>query len=125
MNNAVKQFSITIVVFYLLAIIALALNILPYKMFIASLVSGVITILNFLASVWAFTRGYRKSNKEFLLYTLGGMVIRLFLVLILVFISIQFLNIDKYGFIFTLVIIYFISLIIEVNYFRKKVSGKK
>jgi len=123
-NKAVKQFFISVSIIYFLVLIGLLFKIIDLNIFIASLISGVINISNFLTSIWMFNKGFRKSNKEFLIYTLGGMGIRLFFVLLMVFISIQFLNIDKYGFIFTLVIIYFISLIIEVNYFRKKVSEK-
>ncbi len=124
MNKALKQFIISVSVIYLVIILLFLFKVIDINILVASVVSGVINIGNFLASIWAFNRGFRKSNKEFLIYTLGGMGIRLFFVLLLVFISIQFLNIDKYGFIFTLVILYFISLIIEVNYFRKKVSEK-
>jgi len=123
-NTAFKQFIIATLVVYSLLIILFLLNVFNIAFLIASAVSGLINIVNFIASIWAFNRGFKKSNKEFLIYTLGGMGIRLFFVLLLVFISIQFLNIDKYGFIFTLVLMYFISLIIEVNYFRKKVSEK-
>jgi hypothetical protein len=119
-----KQFIISILVVYSLVIILFLLNVINTGILIASALSGLINLVNFLASIWAFNRGFKKPNKEFLIYTLGGMGIRLFFVLLLVFISIQFLNIDKYGFIFTLVLMYFISLIIEVNYFRKKVSEK-
>ncbi len=124
MNTAFKQFIIATLVVYSLIILLFLLNVFNTAFLVASAVSGLINIANFLASIWAFNRGFKKSNKEFLIYTLGGMGIRLFFVLLLVFISIQFLNIDKYGFIFTLVLMYFISLIIEVNYFRKKVSEK-
>jgi len=123
-NTAFKQFIIATLVVYSLIILLFLLNVFNTAFLVASAVSGLINIANFLASIWAFNRGFKKSNKEFLIYTLGGMGIRLFFVLLLVFISIQFLNIDKYGFIFTLVLMYFISLIIEVNYFRKKVSEK-
>jgi hypothetical protein len=34
------------------------------------------------------------------------------------------LNIDKYGFIFTFFFLYFISLILEINYFRIKTLRK-
>jgi len=123
-NKAVRQFFILVSIIYFLILFGFLFKIIDLNILIASLISGVINISNFLTSIWMFNKGFRKSNKEFLIYTLGGMGIRLFFVLLMVFISIQFLNIDKYGFIFTLVIIYFISLIIEVNYFRKKVSEK-
>lgn len=125
MKKAVKQFIISTIIIYVLIFIALFVKLININIVIASVVAWFINSMNFVASIWMFNKGFRKPNKEFLIYTLGGMGIRLFFMLILIFISIQFLNIDKYGFIFTLVLIYFINLIIEVNYFRKKVSEKQ
>jgi len=67
-----------------------------------------------------FQKSLGKNNNDFLLYNLGGMGIRLLFLLIVVIIVIKFLNIDEYAFIFLFFIFYFISLVFEVNYFRKK-----
>ncbi len=85
-------------------------------------------LLNFLNSLTAFllfVYSFEKSNKVFLAANLGGMGFRLFFLLVLVFIFIKFLNIDKYGFILTFFIFYFFSLFLEIFYIKNKIEEKK
>ncbi len=86
----------------------------------ASLIALLINVPATFSAYYFFNKSLGKSNNEFLLFNLGGMLVRLFFLLIVVFIVIKFLNIDKYAFIFLFFIFYFTSLIFEVNYFRKK-----
>ena len=125
MKKICKQLVIVYFIFYVLVFTFFIIGLFNYSLIKSSIPSGIINLLNSLAAIIAFQRGFDKSNNVFLLYTLGGMVIRLLLMLLLIFLSLKYLNIDKLGFIFTLVIIYFVNLILEINYFRAKTAEKK
>ena len=85
-------------------------------------VAGVITTINFLLGLLAIKIGISGSDKIFISSILGGMVIRLFLLLGIVFISLKFLEINHNSFIFTVLFFYIYYLIIEIFYlnFKKK-----
>ncbi|MGE5352425.1 MAG: hypothetical protein ACM3P0_10100 [Acidobacteriota bacterium] len=91
----------------------------------ASYYGGAINLINILAALYAFNYSVDKGNKTFLLLNMGGMLVRMFLILGSVIIFLKFLNIDKYGFIFTFSILYISLLIVEVNYFRVKITQLK
>lgn len=125
MKKVLKQLALVYIVIYGLLFLFFFIGVLPFQSLYSSFPSGIINLMNSLAAIYAFHIGFNKSNNKFLIYTMGGMVTRLLLMLLLIFISLKFLNIDKLGFIFTLVIIYFINLILEINYFRLKIAEKK
>lgn len=81
---------------------------------ISILYAGGITILNFIVFSFMYVKSVNKKNKNFLIINLGGMVLRLFFVLLTVFIVIKFLKVDVIGFIFTLLILYILFLIAEI-----------
>ncbi|OGU53910.1 MAG: hypothetical protein A2V66_17050 [Ignavibacteria bacterium RBG_13_36_8] len=85
-------------------------------------------IINLVNSSIAFLLcefSFRKSNKTFLISVIGGMSIRLIILLAVIFISLEFLNIDKYGFILTFFIFYFYLLIIEINYLQNRAKTEE
>jgi hypothetical protein len=73
-----------------------------------------ITSANFVVFTSAYAYSIKKSNKTFLLFTIGGMGVRLLFMLVLIFISIKFLKVDPLGFIFGLFIWYTFYLIFEI-----------
>ncbi len=79
----------------------------------------VITSVNFVVFAAAYAYSIKKSNKTFLLFTIGGMGVRLLLMLVLVFISIKFLKVALLGFIFALFIWYTFFLIFEIAIVRR------
>ena len=79
----------------------------------------VITSVNFVVFASAYAYSIKKSNKTFLLFTIGGMGVRLLLMLVLVFISIKFLKVALLGFIFALFIWYIFFLIFEIAIVRR------
>ncbi len=83
--------------------------------FLFSAVSAVfINLLNIL--IWYITliAGIEKSNKIFLKWIFGGMLVRFLILLPAVYISIKFLNINTKSFILVFLINYIISLFIEI-----------
>jgi len=77
-------------------------------------------LINFGLALFLFEKSKKGSNKKFIILNLGGMVIRLIFLLLAVLISLIFLKIDNYAFIFVLLIFYSVSLIIEIKYFNSR-----
>jgi len=105
----------------IIAVVLLFLSVLFFQVGIFSqlltfsiLYAGAITILNFILFSFMYVKSVHKKNKSFLIINLGGMVLRLILVLLAVFIIIKFLKVDVIGFIFTLLILYILFLIAEI-----------
>lgn len=78
-----------------------------------------LNFLNIVVALVFFEISIKSSTKNFILFNLGGMVMRLFIMLILLFTMIKFLKIDIYEFILVFFVFYFIQLIIEVLHFSK------
>ena len=91
----------------------------------ALILAIVISTLNFLLFLGSFNYSAKKSNKIFLLFTMGGMGIRLLLMLAAVFIGIKFLKVDLVGFIFGFFIWYVFLLIYEISIVRFGLEGRK
>ncbi|MAT58446.1 MAG: hypothetical protein CMF23_10790 [Ignavibacteriae bacterium] len=89
------------------------------QLFLNSAIYAILfNIINFVAAVYLFKSSLGKSNNTFLIKNLGGMGLRLIILLLVIFISLKFLNIDRYGFILVFFIFYFVYLILEINFFR-------
>lgn len=73
----------------------------------------IVAIINYILFLVLFKISI-KNNSNFLLINLGGMVIRILIMLVLVFIIVKFLKIDEYRFIFAFFIMYFLLLINEL-----------
>ncbi len=87
--------------------------------FLTSAVYAILfNIINFVAAIYFFKSSLGKGNNSFLIRNVGGMGLRFIILLLVIFISLKFLNIDKYGFILVFFIFYFIYLVIEINFFR-------
>lgn len=84
-----------------------------------------ISIINFSVFVILTEYSYKKSNKLFLLYNVGGMGVRIFLMLLLVFITIKFLKVDEFEYIFTFFLLYILFLVCEINIIIRKVEKPK
>lgn len=95
------------------------------KLQFTSLAAGsIIAFINFIIFIILFMISVKKSNKEFLVINLGGMAFRIGIILISIFLTIKFLKIDKYAFIFALFIWYIFFLIVEINQVRIEKTGK-
>lgn len=112
---------ITIVFLSLLVFV----NSLSFEIGNALILAIVISVFNFLLFLGSFNYSVKKSNKIFLLFTVGGMGIRLLLMLAAVFVSIKFLKVDLVGFIFGFFIWYFFLLIYEISIVRFGLEGRK
>lgn len=125
MKKALNQVLVVLLCVFVLLFVLLKTGTISSAFLYASFYGGLINILNVLASLFAFNYSLEKGNKTFLLYNMGGMLLRMLLLLAAILILLKFLNIDKYGFIFTFSILYISFLVVEINYFRVKISQLK
>ncbi len=99
-------------------------NIISYTGFISALSAIILNFVNTIAAIVLFDKSFEKNNKIFLFNVLGGMGVRILFLLLLFFIILKTLNIEKYQFIFTFFILYFLLLGYEVFYYTKKINKK-
>ncbi len=125
MNQNYRIFLIIYIISYSVLFILYWSDILNDSQITSAVYAGVLNIVNFVLSVSAFEYSWNKSNKIFLLFTLGGMAFRLMFVLLAIVFLFIFLNIDKYAFILAFFIIYFILLTLEVLNFKQKAELNK
>jgi len=86
------------------------------------------SILNFTIGILLIKFSVNKSDRIFLLSLWGGLLLRLIIGLSLVLITLFFLEINTYGFIFSILFYYVFYLVIEIFYLnlgRKSHFGAK
>lgn len=94
-------------------------NLITPQFFIASLLAVGLNMFNFGIAVTLFEKSLDKSNQSFLFYNLGGLGIRMFILLVAMIFILNSLKIDKYGFILQFFIIYFLLISLEIAIFHK------
>lgn len=88
-----------------------------------SIFAGIgLSLFNFLVFAIFLSFTVNDSGSKFLILTLGGITFRLILMLIVIFLIIKFLKIDKFGFIFTFFISYTFFLIFEIILIKDKLG---
>lgn len=92
------------------------------------LLGALLSMINFLIGLTLIKFSVNKSDNIFLLVLWGGILFRLILGLSLVLITVIFLEINTYGFIFSILFFYVFYLLIEIFYLnlgRKSQFGSK
>lgn len=92
------------------------------------IIGALISLLNFFIGLTLIMLTLKKSEKIFLLSLWGGLLFRLILGLTLILITLIFLEINTYGFIFSILFFYVFYLFIEIFYLnlgRKSRFGGK
>ncbi len=83
-----------------------------------------LNLANLFISLILFNLSKTKSNQAFMLLNFGGMGLRILFLLITFTLSLIFLEIDKYAFIFVFLIFYSLSIVFEVKHFNSKKDEK-
>ncbi len=104
--------SFSIIIFSLLY----ALYLISSILFVSFLLGIIISTLIFLIGILLINFSINKSNKVFLIALWGGLLIKLILGLLAILITLIFLEINTYGFIFSILFFYIYYLIIEIIY---------
>ena len=115
-GNFLLKLSLFIGLIFACILLLYQINIITFDFLKSFIIAGVITYLNFVSGYLFLKFSNNKSNNIFLIMVLGGMLLRLFMILLLVFISLKFLDIKTGVFIFMIFFFYVFYLLIEVLY---------
>lgn len=109
-----------IILTYLMVLFLLfSFALISSKFLFSSIAATVIALFDYISSIALYQNSIKKNNKLFLRYNLGGLVVRLILVLSAIFCCLNFLNIEVSAFIFQLFIFYFLLKIFEIKLFAE------
>ena len=97
-----------------------SLNHLDSQAFFSLFWGFLISSLNLVLGLTSIHYGLEKSDKLFLIIVFGGLVLRLFLMLSLIIIALNFLFVRLNSFIFTTFIFYFYYLLVEIFVLTRK-----
>ena len=119
-NRIFYLFSIIPVLFFISLVIFLITKNLNSDLFFSLFYGFIFSTINFFLGVLSIHFGFEKSDNIFLIIVFGGLVIRLFLMLILIVVALKFLFVRLNSFIFTTFIFYFYYLIVEIFILNQK-----
>lgn len=89
------------------------------------LTSWIICIINFVVGTRIFLFSLDKPDKQFIIFSLGSIILRLFVVIILVIVFITVFKFQKNYFILSLLGFYFLYLIFEIYLLNKYTDKSK
>ena len=119
---------VSIVILLIVALLYFKL-VISQVIFKSILFGSFISIINFLIGLYLIKFSINKSEKTFLISLWGGMLFKLIFGLSIVLISLIFLEINTYGFIFSILFFHIFYLIIEIFYLdlrrKNKFDGSK
>ena len=125
MISLTKKIIFLYVVTYTILFVLFYFDVITVNFLISSIYAGLINLINSYTAIRLFELSIKKEGSSFIFYNIGGLGIRLIIILIIFVLVIKFLNIDKYGFILTFFILYFVLLFLEVIFYHKTVKNFK
>jgi hypothetical protein len=114
MKNKLISSGIILVLINIIVLFLLLLKFIDLRFFTSFEYSTLLGLGNYLLFVSFSHFSIKKSNKTFLLVNLGGMVLRLFLMLFVVLLVLNYLKVDQYAFIFGFLFWYLFFLVFEI-----------
>lgn len=90
------------------------------QLFLSLLYGFLFPTFNFILGYWSIQFGLEKSDKIFLIIVFGGLIVRLFMMLILIVTALKLLFVSLNSFIFTTFIFYFYYLLVEIFVLTRK-----
>lgn len=105
-----------LLLFIIILTVLFQTDIVSGNLFYSILASAIITTLNFIAGYFSIQFSMEKSPDSFIKIFFGVLILRLFGMLILVFICLKFLELNGNSFIFSILFFYVFYLIIEILY---------
>lgn len=122
-----KQISFSFLLLIFIAVIIIYLyysEIITDFHFKSIMFAKAVAILNYVLFLIMFKISVNKTTSQFILINIGGMLLRILLVLSLIFVIFKFLKVDEYRFIFAFFIMYFLLLVFELFIVIKTISRK-
>jgi len=119
--------TVSIILLTIVTVLFLSSNLsgLLYK---SILLGALLSLINFTVGIFSINLSIRRSDKFFMITLWGGLLFRLIIGLTLVIITLIFLELNAYGFIFSIFFFYIFYLFIEIFYLdlrRKSQFGGK
>ncbi len=124
MIKQIKLSAALIILINVIIILLSYLKILSDSQFNSFIFACLIAIINYIIFLFLFYKSVKEENKKFIKINLGGMAFRIILILALIFLTLKFLKVDKYEFIFALLIWYIFLMIFEINIIRLEKTVK-
>ncbi|MCL6098895.1 MAG: hypothetical protein M1391_10005 [Bacteroidetes bacterium] len=121
-KNIKKSFIVFFVAIGVLLILTF-LKLITIQIIYPILAGSFLSVLNFVIFLIMFYYSIQKSNKFFLLFSIGGIILRLFIMLVIVFVVLKFLKIDVFGFIFTFFLWYVFFMVFEISIVQSKTKN--
>ena len=118
-NNFLLKMTLFIGFIFASILLLNQINIISFDFLKSFIIAGVITYLNFVSGYLFLKFSHNKSDNMFLIMIMGGMLLRLFMILLLVFISLEFLDIKTGVFIFVIFFFYVFYLLVEILFLYK------
>src|ERR1035437_3736572 len=115
-NNFLMKMSLFIGLIFISILFLYQIKIISFDFLKSFILASVITYLNFLMGYFFLIVSKGKSDTIFLIMIMGGMILRLFFMLLLVLISLKFLDIKTGVFIFVIFFFYVFYLLVEILY---------
>lgn len=120
-KNRLLVFLLVIPIIFITTVTILySLNHLDSQIFYSLFWGFSISTLNLIIGLTSIRFGLEKSDKLFLIIVFGGLILRLFLMLSLIIIALNFLFVRLNSFIFTTFIFYFYYLLVEIFVLARK-----
>ena len=124
-ENFLLKVSLLILSVYCLFWLFYGINLVSFEFLKSFVLAGVITYLNFVLGYLGIKFSECKGVNILMIAVFGGMILRLFMLLLLVFISLRFLDIRTGIFIFMIFFFYVFYLLTEILYLSKKDNLRK
>ncbi len=123
MISSIKKSFIVFFAAISLIIILAFLKTLSIQTVYPILLASFISVLNFVIFLMMFKYSIKKSNKFFLLFSIGGVILRLFMMLVAVVLVLKFLKVDDFSFIFAFFLWYIFFLTFEISIVQSKTKS--
>lgn len=115
-NRFLRNIVFLLVFLIIINLVLFEFEVIPAPIFYSLLAAQIITFINFIFGVYSIKKGLKQADKSFLLVVFGGMVVRMFFMLLMIIIGLEFLELRTNYFIFSIFLLYFFLLIIEIVY---------
>jgi hypothetical protein len=115
-RNLIPVVNIFSFIILILIFLLYQLNILQNDLFLAAILGVSLPLINFILGYLSIKYSINQSHSFFLIIFLGGMLFRLILMLVSVFLVFRFLENIAYSFIFIIFIFYSFYLLSEILY---------
>ncbi len=115
-NKFLRNNSFLIIIAFVVIIAFYSTSLISYRNFFSIMLPAVFTTIGFIIAVIFLHKAEKKHSEDFIGIVFMGMGIRLLFLVVIITVSLIFLDINKNSFIFSVLIFYIYYLTIEIIY---------